>query len=147
VIALASAAYLPRMRTAFPAIVVLAASIGLTGCGGSATTASRDCFEAWNAPSNKAGRAQIAGRFAVARVNRWRAEASGSGALTSSTGCGYVFHTSDRYASISGQWNGNALRWGVPPALRGAWSPRQQSAGVDNATVGSDGVLHKKRSP
>jgi hypothetical protein len=79
------------------------------------------------------------------QVNNWRAEASGGGNVNlggpASEGCGYLFHTSKRFLSISGAWSGKAIRWDVPPTVRGSWSPQQQAASADNATVDADGLL------
>ena len=133
------------MRRASPAIAALAAAISLTSCGGSSAKASRDCFDVWNAASNKARQSSVAGQFTVARVNNWRAEASEGGSDNlggpASEGCGYLFHTSKWYVSFSGAWNGKAIRWEVPPTIHGSWSPQQQAASADNATVDSDGLL------
>jgi hypothetical protein len=58
----------------------------------------------------------VAGRFRIASVSKWRAEAGGSRNVNlggpASEGCGYLFHTSTRYVSISGVWNGNTIHWG-----------------------------------
>lgn len=139
------AAYVLCMRRACLAIAALAAAISFTSCGGSSTKASRDCFDVWNAGSNKARQSSVAGRFTLARVNNWRAESSGGGNVNlggqASEGCGYLFHTSTRFLSISGAWNGNAIRWDVPPTIHGSWSPQQQAASADNATVDADGLL------
>ena len=129
-------------------IAALAAAVSLTNCGGSSTKASRDCFDVWNAASNNARQSSVAGEFTVARVNTWRAEASGGAngnpGGPASEGCGYLFHTSKRYLSISGAWNGKAIRWEVPPTIHGPWSAQQQAASADNASVDSDGLLSKR---
>jgi hypothetical protein len=136
------------MHKAFPVIAALAAAISLTSCGGSSTKASPDCFDVWNAASNKEGQSKVAGQFTVARVNDWRAEASGGGNVnlggSASEGCGYLFHSSERFLSISGRWEGNGIRWNVPPTIHGSWSRQQQAGGADNATVDSDGLLNKR---
>jgi hypothetical protein len=120
-------------------------AIGLTSCGGSSTKSSRDCFDVWNAASNKARQSRVAGGFTVARVSNWRAEASGSGNVNlgrpASEGCGYLFHTSKRFLSISSAWSGEAIRWDVPPTIHGSWSPQQQAAAPDNATVDGGGLI------
>src|SRR5262245_31792702 len=137
-----SAAYVQRMRT-YPVLVALLL-VGITGCGSDGSkpdpgdggptksAVSRDCFDTWNAKSNEANRAVVAGRFTVARVANWTAQASGGGAGPSnggSQGCGYLFHTSDRYLSISGAWAGQGIRWGVPPTMHGSWSAEQEASG------------------
>jgi hypothetical protein len=135
------------MRRASVAIAALAAAISMSSCGGSSTNASRDCFDVWNAASNRARQARVAGRFTVARVSNWRAEASGGGNNLrgpASAGCGYLFHTAKRFVSISGAWNGNAIRWDVPPAMHGSWSPEQQAGSADNATVDAKGIVRAR---
>src|SRR4051794_27834127 len=107
-------------------------AISLAGCGGSSTKASRDCFDVWNDGSNKAERSRVMGRFGVANVAGWRAEAANgtakvewragpSGATVTvnrggpgNKGCGYLFHTSKRFLSISAEWKGKEIRWDVP---------------------------------
>lgn len=128
--------------------VLLAASVGVVGCGGdrAAHAASRDCFDAWNAATNSARQATVAHRFTVGRVSRWRAQAAEAGNVGGrpAFGCGYLFHTSTRYVSISGEWRGRTIRWGVPPTIRGPWSSRQQAAVKDNAIVRADGGIRER---
>jgi hypothetical protein len=80
-------------------------------------------------------------------VSEWRAQAS-SGAVNlgggTSEGCGYLFHTTASYLSISGVWKGKKIRWGVPPSIHGSWSARQQAAVSNNATVDADGLLSRR---
>lgn len=64
-------------------------------------------------------------------------------ALLRATG-GYLFHTSRRYLSISGEWEGSAIDWGVPPTIQGPWLAKQRAAVKDNATVDSDGLLSRR---
>jgi hypothetical protein len=151
------AAYVQRMRAHSVAVALLL--VGITGCGSGGSkpdhgdggpkksAVSGDCFDTWNAPSNDANRAVVAGRFTVARVANWTAEASGGGPSNGTgagQGCGYLFHTSDRYLSISGAWEGQGIRWGVPPTMHGSWSAEQEASGQDNADVDSDGRLSEK---
>jgi hypothetical protein len=148
------------VRTYSFAVALLATIAGLTGCGSEGSTPnqrdggprqreiSRDCFDAWNDPSNQSNQSAVAGRFTIARVANWSAQASG-GANSGpgddpSQGCGYLFHTSDRYLSISGIWEGQTIRWGVPPTIDGSWSAEQQASGEDNARVDSEGRLSEE---
>jgi hypothetical protein len=57
------------------------------------------------------------------------------------TGCSFLFHTATRYLSISGEWNGTGLRFGVPPTIHGSWSDEQQEATSDNVVLRADGGL------
>jgi hypothetical protein len=145
----APAAYVLCMRKAVTLIAVLSAAISLTSCGGGSSKASRDCLGAWNAASNKAGQSAVAGRFRIASVSKWRAESGGSGNVDlggpASEGCGYLFHTSKRYVSISGVWDGETIRWGVPPSIHGSWSARQQAAVTDGVTVDAEGLLSTRK--
>jgi hypothetical protein len=125
--------------------IALVATIGLTGCGSGSTTAKRGCFDVWNAKSNQVRQTSIAGRFRVANVSEWRAAAA-SHATTprgspANQGCGYLFHTSKRYLSISGAWTAEAFRWNVPPSIHSSWSSGQQAAVKDNASVNARGLL------
>jgi hypothetical protein len=140
----AVAAYLLHMRS-LAAIAVLAATIGMTGCSEGSTQAGRDCFDTWNASSNQSQRSSVAGYYKVVSVATWRAQATGGPNVggPASQGCGYLFHTSNRYLSISGVWRGKSIRWGVPPTISGSWSPEQQRAVSDNATVRGDGRLRR----
>ena len=140
------------------AIAVMAISVA--GCGGSSTKASRNCFEIWNEGSNKAANASVIGRFSVASVTEWRAEAGresvnvewraapGSGTVNlagpGSKGCGYLFHSSKRFLSISALRKGGNVRWDVPPSIHGRWSRQQQGAARDNASVAADGRLIRR---
>jgi hypothetical protein len=116
----------------FAGIAIVAAAVSLTGCGGSSTTASRDCFEVWNDASNKAGQLSVAGRFSVASVSEWHAEPTGSGTANlggpESQGCAYLFHSSKRYLSISGEWRRDTIQWGLPPSINGSWSQEHVKA-------------------
>jgi hypothetical protein len=134
------------MRNSAAAIVVLAAIVSLTGCGGGSTKAGRDCFDVWNADSNQTRQSAVAGHFTVANVSRWRAVASGGANLggPASQGCGYLFHTSKRYLSISGAWKGETIRWGLPPSQHGSWSSQQEASVRDNATVDAGGLLGRR---
>jgi hypothetical protein len=142
------------MRMSLVAIGVLAVAISLAGCGGTSTKTSHssnrswDCFGVWNDASNKAGQSTVAGRFSIANVSEWHAEA-GSETVTlggpASEGCGYLFHTSAAYLSISGEWNGESIRWGAPPTIHGMWSAQQQAAVRNNATVDANGLLSRRQ--
>ena len=127
---------------------MLVAAASLTACGGTSKKADRDCYSAWNLDSNQARQATVAGRFTIAEVSPWRAQGDVGQNATSpphaSFGCGYLFHTSKRYLSISGEWDGSAIRWGVPPTIRGSWSPQQQAAVHDSATVSADGMISRR---
>jgi hypothetical protein len=130
------------------------------GLGGSSTKASRDCFEIWNDGSNKAEKASVIGRFSTASVTEWRREAGrgsvdvewraapGSRAVNlggpGSKGCGYFFHSSKRFLSISAVRKGGNVRWDVPPSIHGRWSPQQQAVVRDNASVAADGRLIRR---
>jgi hypothetical protein len=123
-------------------LTLLAATLGLTACGASGTSIGRDCIHLWNARSNQVRQGMVAGRFPVASVAKWRAQpAGGNVAGDAADGCGFLFHTSSRYLSISAQTDGDAVRWGVPPTIRGAWSRRQQAAVHDNVSVDASGLL------
>lgn len=126
-------------------IAVAAAAASLTACGGGSSNVARDCFAAWNESSNHNRQAMVARRFPIADVSPWMAEAAGTGNVggSPSHGCGYLFHTSWRYLSISGEWSGRTLRWGSPPTIQGAWSARQQASVHDNATVDAQGLLSR----
>jgi hypothetical protein len=134
-----------EMRMLF-AVAVATAAATSTACGGGPAGEARDCFGAWNAKSNHSRQALVAGRFTTAEVSPWLAEAEGTGNVGGppSHGCGYLFHTSRRYLSISGAWRDHALRWGVPPTIRGTWSTRQQASVHDNATVDGGGLLSSR---
>jgi hypothetical protein len=142
------------MRKSLVAIGLLAVAISLAGCGGTSSkisrssNGSRDCFGVWNDASNKAGQSTVAGRFSIANVSEWRAEAGGGTVNLggpASEGCGYLFHTSTAYLTISGVWNGKAIRWGVPPPIHGSWSAQQQAAVSNNAAVDADGLLSRRQ--
>jgi hypothetical protein len=156
----ASAAYGLGMHRLLVAVAIAVMAISVTGCGGSSVKASRDCFEIWNDGSNKAAKASVIGRFSVASVTEWRAEAGrgnvnvewraapGSGTVSlggpRSKGCGYLFHTSKRFLSISALRKGENVRWDVPPSIHGGWSRQQQAAARDNASVAADGHLSRR---
>jgi hypothetical protein len=133
------------MRKPLAAMAIVSATICLTGCGGGSVKASRDCFAAWNHAAT-AGHSPVAGHFTVARVSDWTAQAEGSANLggPASHGCGYLFHTSTHYLSISGRWNHNTIQLNVPPPIHGSWSPAQQAAASDNANVDSHGLLKRR---
>jgi hypothetical protein len=148
------------MHRLLVAAAILAMAVSLAGCGGSSAKASRDCFKVWNDVSNKTGQSTVIGRFSVASVTEWRAEA-GSGAVNvkwraearsgtvslggpGSKGCGSLFHTSKRFLSISAERKGGNIRWDVPPSIHGPWSPQQQAAVHDNAVVAADGRLIRR---
>src|ERR1051326_5937966 len=118
------------MRMFIAGVAVVAAAGSFTACRGGAAKAARDCFAAWNERSNHTRQAMVAKRFTIADVSPWVAEAAGTGNVggSPSHGCGYLFHTSWRYFSISGEWCGRTLRWGTPPTIQGAWSARQQAS-------------------
>ena len=141
-----AAAYRLYVRSSVLCIAMLAAAASLAACGGGSAKASRDCFEVWNTKLNQARQATVARRFTVADVSRWFAEPTGGGNLggPASVGCAYLFHTSKRYLSISGEWKGRAISWGAPPTSHGSWSPQQQAAVRDNATVDADGLLSRR---
>jgi hypothetical protein len=147
------------MHKVLVAVAILAMAVSLAGCGGSSRRASRNCFQVWNDASNKAGRSSVIGRFSVASVTEWRAEsrsgsvnvewraAPGSGTVlggAGSKGCGYLFHSSKRFLSISAERKGRTIRWDVPRSIHGRWSPQQQAAGRDNAAVAADGRLIRR---
>lgn len=148
------------MRRPLLAVAIAAMTISVAGCGGSSAKGSRDCFEVWNDGSNKAAKASVIGRFSVASVTEWRAEAGrgsvnvewraapGSGAVSlggqGSKGCGYLFHSSKRFLSISAVRKGENVRWDVPPSIHGRWSRQQQAAARDNASVAADGRLIRR---
>ena len=149
------------MRKSFAIAATLAATVGLAGCGGSSTKAARSCFDVWNGSSNKAQQARVAHRFPSASVTNWMAQASAgsideSWTASSSTdrasaganlggranhGCGYLFHTSNRFVSFSAELKGKAVRWNLQPPISGSWSRRQQTVAGDNATVVGEGLL------
>jgi hypothetical protein len=139
------------MRKSVVGIALFATAISLTGCGSGSAKSSHDCFKLWNDTSNMAGQGAVAGRFAVASVSEWRAEATGSGTANlggpESQGCGYLFHTSKRYLSISGEWKHGkgTIHWGVPPSIHGSWSSEQEATVNNNATVDRDGLLSRRR--
>jgi hypothetical protein len=134
------------MRRCFTGIALLAIAGGLTGCGHGSAKAASDCFQVWNDPSNKAGQATVAGRFSIANVSEWRATAEGSANLggPEAQGCGYLFHTSKRYLSISGVRERKTIRWGIPPSIHGSWSAQQEAAVDNNAGVDRDGLLSRR---
>lgn len=155
----ATTAYVQRVRVCSIAVGLFVGVIGLTACGSEGSKqsrdgggpkkseVSRDCFDAWNAPSNQRNQAAVAGRFTIARVSNWSMQASGADTGLGSDqgqGCGYLFHTSDRYLSISGAWEGGSIRWGVPPTIHGEWSAEQQAAGEDNARVDPEGQISEQ---
>jgi hypothetical protein len=148
------------MHRLLVAVAILAMAVSQAGCGGSSAKVSRDCFEVWNDGSNKAGQSSVIGRFSVANVTEWRAEAGsgtvnvewraerGSGTVNvggpGSKGCGYLVHTSKRFLSISAERKGGNIHWDVPPSIHGPWSPQQQAAVHDNAVVAADGRLIRR---
>lgn len=148
------------MHKVLAAVAILALAVSLAGCGGSSPRVSRNCFQVWNDASNKAGQSSVIGRFSAASVTEWRAEpgsgsvnvewraASGSGTVNlggaGSRGCGYLFHSSKRFLSISAERKGRTIRWDVPPSIHGRWSPQQQAAVRDNAAVAADGRLIRR---
>jgi hypothetical protein len=155
-----SAAYGLGMHRLLGAVAIAVMAISVAGCGGGSVKASRGCFEIWNDGSNKAAKASVIGRFSVASVTEWRAEAGrgsvnvewraapGSGTVKlggpGSKGCGYLFHSSKRFLSISALRKGESVRWDVPPSIHGRWSRQQQAAARDNASVAADGHLSRR---
>ena len=149
----------PRLRQRLPprpnivgvrsslACVALLAAATFTGCGSSSKNADRDCFAVWNRHSNEANQAIVAGHFTIAAVSPWRAQGYAGQRATSPPaprfGCGYLFHTSKRYLSVSGMWDGSAIRWGVPPTIKGWWTPKQQAV-HDRANVSASGMLSRR---
>ena len=150
------------MRKSLAIVATLAATVGLVGCGGGSTKAARNCFDLWNGSANKSQQTRVAHRFPSASVTSWSAQASGSSIVESWTGgsatvpeastgdnvggrashgCGYLFHTSRRFVSLSAELEGETVRWNVPPAIRGTWSRRQQAVARDNASVDGEGLL------
>lgn len=148
------------MHRLLVAVAIAVMAISVAGCGGSSTKVSRDCFEIWNEGSNKAANASVIGRFSVASVTEWRAEAGresvnvewraapGSGTVNlagpGNKGCGYLFHSSKRFLSISALRKGGNVRWDVPPSIHGRWSRQQQAAARDNASVAANGRLIRR---
>jgi hypothetical protein len=119
-------------------VVVLAAALAATASA--APTRRPSCLDAWNTTAPASARASVAGAdLPVVRIARWTAQAAGSTAA--SHGCGYLFHSSASYLSISGEWDRARLKWGAPPTIHGRWSPMQQRATADNAVVRPDGSL------
>jgi hypothetical protein len=157
----ASAAYGLGMHRLLVAVAIPAMAVSLAGCGGSSVKASRDCFEIWNDGSNKAGQSRVIGRFSVASVTEWRAQA-GSGTVNvewraaagrngtvnvsgpGSKGCGYLFHNAKRFLSMSAERRRGNIRWDVPQSIHGPWSPQQQAAAHDNAVVAANGRLIRR---
>jgi|SRR5215204_4333498 len=134
------------MRSSASVFVALAVIFSLAACGGGSNSggstnasAARDCFEAWNANSNDAQQAMVAGKFTVAEVTRWLATDG-----RESSGCSYVFHTKTHYLSLGGQWKDRTLRWGMPPTARGRWTPQRQATVHDNGSIDSDGLLSSR---
>jgi len=112
------------MHRLLGAVAIAVMAISVAGCGGSSVKASRGCFEI-----------------------EWRA-APGSGTVKlggpGSKGCGYLFHSSKRFLSISALRKGESVRWDVPPSIHGRWSGQQQAAARDNASVAADGHLSRR---
>lgn len=160
------AAYGLGMHRLLGAVAILAMAATLAGCGSSSTKASRDCFEIWNNAANRATKSRVIGRFGLASVTEWRAQAGsetkpgrqtldvewraapGSGTVSlggpGSKGCGYFFHSSERFLSISAERKDGTIRWDVPPSTHGRWSPQQQASVRDNAAVAADGRLIRR---
>ena len=119
-----SAAYGLGMHRLLGAVAIAVTAISVAGCGGSSVKASRGCFEI-----------------------EWHA-APGSGTVKlggpGSKGCGYLFHSSKRFLSISALRKGESVRWDVPPSIHGRWSRQQQAAARDNASVAADGHLSRR---
>jgi len=134
------------MRRLLAGVAVGAGAVSLTACSGGSGKGAGDCFAAWNASQNQIRHALVAHRFKRANVSEWLAQATSTGNVGGrpNRGCGYLFHASSRYLSISGSWRGRTLRWGVPPTIRGAWSAQQQASVRDNATVDARGLLVRR---
>jgi hypothetical protein len=134
------------MRRSIVALWTAALALGLAACGGSPKKAGgQDCFDVWNANSNRSRQTTVAGRFTIAGVSLWQAQASnGNVGGPAVHGCGYLFHDATRYLSISAERKGSAIRWGAPPTIRGTWSAEQQAATDDNAALDGAGLLSRR---
>jgi len=123
----------------------------LVGCGSAGPNTSavpltqRDCVEAWNGEGNDEGRASVArSDFKVARVSPFirisRFEDPTAEELESE-GCSYLFHTDERYLTLSGTRVGDRIRWDRRATISGPWTSEQNAAGDDQARVETDGTL------
>jgi hypothetical protein len=136
-------------------LALLGVLAALGGCGSSpapeqspAASAPGDCFAAWNAGGNESNRRWVAREgFRAARVEEFvqiadfaEGAPEGERATGRAEGCSYLFHTDTRFASVSGTWEGERIRWGALPGLSGRWSSQHQ-APPDNARVLADGTL------
>ena len=128
--------------------MLVAVALVLAGCGArhaaKSVVPSHNCFDAWNADGNDGNRADLAGRgFRVGRVANGAmiADPAPGGTPSTTSLCGYLFHSDSRYASYTGAWHGDELRWTNSAALRGAWTPAQQKSVVDDVRVVDGGRI------
>ena len=140
---------------AFAAAVAIGASCGasddvrrVTSSRNAAGASVHDCLRAWNATENAESRVRIAtGAYGAAIVTVLDHEVDGVPAGKSETaksdGCVFLFHSSDRYISLSGSWADGQLVWDHDSTVTGRWSgePRQWARRPLLATIADDGRL------
>jgi hypothetical protein len=132
-------------RSLFIAFVV-----AFAGCGSHqdrrSVVHSHDCFAAWNSRGNEANRADLAAHgfsFRVGSVERGMVfgDPARGGKAHEGELCGYLFHSSARFVSYTGDWRGDVLLWTNSQSARGRWTPTQQRTQHDDVRVLSDGRI------
>ena len=144
------------MRRIASSLALTAAAGALAACGGggSSGNASSDgqtvaeCVAAWNDAGNASNQGQIAtvGVYHAAAVETWTSEEAGGptgGATTTepTSGCKYTFHDKKTWVTLSGEWQGDVMGWGIPPTRAGNWNKKLEASVHDNATVDRNGGL------
>jgi hypothetical protein len=141
---------MPIRSAALPGIVVL---LAVTACGSNQTprsvVRSHDCFIAWNAQGNERNRADLARRgfsFTIGSVARsfTVGDPAPGGTRHEGHGCGYLFHSTTRFVSYTGDWHGDTLIWTNAQGMHGRWTAAQQRTQPDDVRVLADGRIAKR---
>jgi len=59
-------------------------------------------------------------------------------------GCGFLFHSTSRFVSYSGDWDGDTLLWTNSTGLHGAWTVVQDRSQPNDVRVLGDGRIAKR---
>lgn len=112
---------------------------------------SRDCLDAWIAPGNEANRAALLeSGFRVGQWSNWQVVADfGPRARppddeARSFGCSFLFHSSTRFVSFSGIWEGRTTVWNPRQTLSRRWGAGQQQNARDDVQVTRGGGIRQR---
>jgi hypothetical protein len=129
----------------------MVALVVAAGCGSQHTpksvVRSHDCLAAWNAGGNERNRADLAERgFTIGSVERGMvfADPAPGGTASESENCGYLFHSTNRFVSYTGEWHGDAVVWTNSQGMHGPWTAIQQRSQPDDVRVLGDGRIAKR---